>query len=68
MHQAGQFRVATSRIFEFTGARATVRATGLDRFWRDARTLTLHDPVAYKAQELGDYLLTGRYPRVTAYS
>ncbi|WP_431896571.1 acyl-CoA dehydrogenase family protein [Micromonospora haikouensis] len=59
---------ATSRIFEFTGARATARATGLDRFWRDARTLTLHDPVAYKAQELGDHLLTGRYPRMTAYS
>ncbi|GAA3769080.1 monooxygenase [Plantactinospora mayteni] len=59
---------ATSRIFEFTGARATTRRAGLDRFWRDARTLTLHDPVVYKARELGAFLLTGRYPPLTAYS
>ncbi|MFV2104485.1 acyl-CoA dehydrogenase family protein [Micromonospora sp. LOL_024] len=59
---------ATSRIFEFTAARATARVSGLDRFWRDARTLTLHDPVAYKARELGTFLLTGRYPPMTAYS
>ncbi|MEU7587259.1 acyl-CoA dehydrogenase family protein [Micromonospora sp. NPDC049230] len=59
---------ATSRIFEFTGARATARTTGLDRFWRDARTLTLHDPVAYKARELGAFLLTDRYPPMTANS
>jgi alkylation response protein AidB-like acyl-CoA dehydrogenase len=59
---------ATSRIFELTGARSTARAVGLDRFWRDARTLTLHDPVAYKTRELGAHLLTGEYPQVTAYS
>ncbi|WP_420167358.1 acyl-CoA dehydrogenase family protein [Streptomyces violaceoruber] len=34
----------TSHTFELTGARATARPSGLDRFWRDARTLTLHDP------------------------
>ncbi|WP_242882127.1 acyl-CoA dehydrogenase family protein [Actinomadura litoris] len=59
---------ATSRIFEFTGARATTRSTGLDRFWRDARTLTVHDPVAYKSRELGAFLLTGALPPITAYS
>ncbi|RBQ19433.1 acyl-CoA dehydrogenase [Spongiactinospora rosea] len=59
---------AASRIFEFTGARATTRSTGLDRFWRDARTLTVHDPVAYKARELGAFLLTGEIPPITAYS
>lgn len=58
----------TSRIFELTGARATARSSGLDRFWRDARTLTLHDPLAYKAQELGTSRLTGKVPRITAYS
>ncbi|MFC9176183.1 acyl-CoA dehydrogenase family protein [Streptomyces sp. NPDC057107] len=58
----------TSRIFELTGARATARSSGLDRFWRDARTLTLHDPLVYKAQELGTSLLTGKVPPITAYS
>ncbi|MEU4921400.1 acyl-CoA dehydrogenase family protein [Streptomyces parvus] len=59
---------ATSRIFELTGARATARSSGLDRFWRDARTLTLHDPLVYKAQELGTSFLTGKVPPITAYS
>ncbi|MEU1223368.1 acyl-CoA dehydrogenase family protein [Streptomyces microflavus] len=59
---------ATSRIFELTGARATARSSGLDRFWRDARTLTLHDPLVYKAQELGTSFLTGQVPPITAYS
>ncbi|MEV1087083.1 acyl-CoA dehydrogenase family protein [Streptomyces microflavus] len=58
----------TSRIFELTGARATARSSGLDRFWRDARTLSLHDPLVYKAQELGTSRLTGKVPRITAYS
>lgn len=58
----------TSRIFELTGARSTSRATGLDRFWRDARTLTVHDPVVYKARELGAFLLSGEFPAPTAYS
>ena len=34
-----------STIFELTGARATNNAVGLDRFWRNVRTHTLHDPV-----------------------
>ncbi|QDS69457.1 hypothetical protein FKW77_006050 [Venturia effusa] len=36
----------TAGIFEVTGASATKSALGLDRFWRDIRTHTLHDPVA----------------------
>jgi alkylation response protein AidB-like acyl-CoA dehydrogenase len=35
----------TSGVFETTGARATGRKVGLDRFWRDIRTHSLHDPV-----------------------
>jgi alkylation response protein AidB-like acyl-CoA dehydrogenase len=58
----------TSRIFEFIGARATATRYGFDRFWRNARTLTLHDPVAYKARELGAHYLTGALPPFTAYS
>lgn len=57
-----------STVFELTGARATKAGTGLDRYWRDARTLTLHDPVAHKAVEVGDWLLTGTAPVPSAYS
>jgi len=45
----------TSRIFEAVGARGATLACGLDRYWRDARTYTLHDPVAVKAQEIGRF-------------
>lgn len=49
----------TSRVFETTGARSAKRSVGLDRFWRNARTETLHSPVAYKLEEVGDYFLNG---------
>jgi alkylation response protein AidB-like acyl-CoA dehydrogenase len=58
----------TSRVFEVTGARATAAAVGLDRFWRDVRTHTLHDPVAYKLREVGDYTLNDRIPTPGWYS
>ncbi|KJK38248.1 monooxygenase [Streptomyces variegatus] len=58
----------TSRIFEVTGARATASAEGLDRFWRNVRTHTLHDPVAYKRREVGRHVLTGELPQPTWYS
>jgi alkylation response protein AidB-like acyl-CoA dehydrogenase len=59
---------AASKMFELTGARATGNKYGIDRFWRNARTLTLHDPVAYKAREVGVHFLTGELPRPTGYS
>ena len=58
----------TSGVFEATGARATAAKVGLDRFWRDIRTHTLHDPVAYKEQELGRYVLKGEVPEPTWYT
>jgi alkylation response protein AidB-like acyl-CoA dehydrogenase len=50
----------TSRIFDLMGARATSARFGFDRFWRNIRTHTLHDPVAYKAREVGNFALNGR--------
>jgi alkylation response protein AidB-like acyl-CoA dehydrogenase len=47
----------TSRVFETTGARSAKRSVGLDRFWRNARTETLHSPVAYKLEEVGRFFL-----------
>ncbi|MFF8934731.1 acyl-CoA dehydrogenase family protein [Streptomyces paradoxus] len=58
----------THRIFEVTGARATASAEGLDRFWRNVRTHSLYDPVAYKRREIGCHLLTGELPQPTWYS
>lgn len=58
----------TSRFFELTGARATSTGLGLDRFWRNARVHTLHDPVDYKLRDIGRYVLEGRHPEPTAYS
>jgi len=58
----------SSKIFELAGARASASRYGLDRFWRDARTYTLHSPVFYKIRELGNYGLNGRYPPDTFYT
>lgn len=58
----------TSRIFEVTGARATASKEGFDRFWRNVRTHTLHDPVAYKRQEVGVFVLRDEIPQPTWYS
>jgi alkylation response protein AidB-like acyl-CoA dehydrogenase len=58
----------TSRMFEVMGARATVASAGLDRFWRNLRTHTLHDPVDYKLRELGDFALNLRVPSPSFYS
>lgn len=58
----------TSRVYEVTGARASANAVGLDRFWRNARTHSLHDPVAYKKREVGDHFLNGTLPTPTLYT
>ncbi|KAL8671534.1 MAG: hypothetical protein Q9168_003961 [Polycauliona sp. 1 TL-2023] len=52
----------TAGVFEVTGARATGQGVGMDRFWRDVRTHTLHDPVSYKETEVGRWVLKGEVP------
>ncbi|MEW1957410.1 acyl-CoA dehydrogenase family protein [Kineococcus sp. NPDC059986] len=59
---------ATSAIYEVTGARASSNRYGFDRFWRNVRTHTLHDPVQYKAREVGNHFLTGAHPEFTLYT
>lgn len=58
----------TSRVFELTGARSTASHHRFDRYWRNVRTHTLHDPVFYKAREVGDFVLNGRVPEPSLYS
>ncbi|MCK9877088.1 SfnB family sulfur acquisition oxidoreductase [Frankia sp. Ag45/Mut15] len=53
---------AASELFELGGTRSAAGALGLDRYWRDARTHTLHDPSRWKVQHIGRWLLTGTPP------
>lgn len=54
--------------FELAGAGTTRRAHGFDRFWRDVRTLTLHDPVDYRYSMVGDFVVNGEFPPVTSFT
>lgn len=58
----------TQNIFQVMGARATTAKLNLDRFWRNVRTQTLHDPVDYKYQEIGEWVLTDKVPDPSFYS
>ncbi len=49
-------------LFEVAGTRAALRSLNLDRHWRNARTHTLHDPVAWKFQHLGRFAVDGTLP------
>lgn len=57
-----------TRMFDVAGARATHGALRLDRHWRNLRTHTLHDPLAYKLRELGEWALQRSYPVPSFYS
>jgi alkylation response protein AidB-like acyl-CoA dehydrogenase len=56
---------ASERLYEVAGASATSRAKNLDRHWRNARTHTLHDPLAQKFQVIGAHLLSGQAPPIS---
>ncbi|MBD2731546.1 acyl-CoA dehydrogenase family protein [Nostoc sp. FACHB-892] len=58
----------TNRIFEVMGASATNAKYGFDRYWRNLRTFTLHDPVDYKIQEIGNWALNDELPKPNFYS
>ncbi len=58
----------TNRIFEVMGTRSTASKYGFDRYWRDLRTFTLHDPVDYKLRDIGNWVLNQELPLVTQYS
>ena len=58
----------TQNIFQVMGARATTAKLNIDRFWRNVRTQTLHDPIDYKYQEIGEWVLTEKVPTPSFYS
>ncbi|MDR8729025.1 acyl-CoA dehydrogenase family protein [Burkholderia pseudomultivorans] len=55
-------------LFDACGARATAASLGLDRFWRNARTHTLHDPLDYRLRDVGRFALTGVLPQASLYT
>ncbi|MFN3008708.1 acyl-CoA dehydrogenase family protein [Mycolicibacterium wolinskyi] len=58
---------AATRLLELGGASAASRQRNLDRHWRNIRTITLHNPVAYKARVIGQNLLHGTPVPANAY-
>lgn len=56
-----------TRLLELGGASAASRQRNLDRHWRNIRTITLHNPVAYKARVIGEHLLHGTPVPANAY-
>ncbi|PPS70192.1 MULTISPECIES: acyl-CoA dehydrogenase family protein [Streptomyces] len=53
---------STARALDIIGARSASARLGFDRFWRNARTHTLYEPVAHRLQDVGDYFLNGAHP------
>jgi alkylation response protein AidB-like acyl-CoA dehydrogenase len=59
---------AGSTLFKVCGAGSVLEKYGFDRHWRNARTLSLHDPLDFKSMHAGDYLLNHRLPPVDSYN
>ncbi|MGA5540959.1 SfnB family sulfur acquisition oxidoreductase [Mycobacterium sp. NPDC051198] len=53
---------AGSALFEFGGTRSASASGNLSRYWRDARTHTLHDATRWKIRHIGNYTLAGTNP------
>ncbi|MDA8521685.1 SfnB family sulfur acquisition oxidoreductase [Acidovorax sp. NCPPB 4044] len=59
-HRAGL--LAANKLLELGGTSATTAEHGFDRYWRNVRTHTLHDPVRWKYHAVGNYVLNGTRP------
>jgi SfnB family sulfur acquisition oxidoreductase len=53
---------AGSELFALCGTSSTASGYDLDRFWRNARTHSVHDPVDWKYHHLANYDLAGILP------
>lgn len=53
---------ASTIVFDALGASATQRSAALDRHWRNARTLSSHNPRIYKDRIVGDFAVNGTPP------
>ncbi len=53
---------ASTIAFDALGASSTRKSVGLDRHWRNARTLSSHNPRIYKDRIVGDFAVNGTPP------
>lgn len=53
---------ATTQLFNALGASDIRQGKSLDRHWRNARTVSSHNPVIYKARIVGDWAINGTEP------
>jgi len=53
---------AATELFNALGASDTRVSKALDRHWRNARTVASHNPVIYKARNVGDWEVNGNDP------
>ncbi|MDF2989523.1 MAG: Acyl-CoA dehydrogenase type 2 domain protein [Microbacterium sp.] len=49
-------------VFDVGGASSTARSRGLDRHWRNARTIASHNPVKARERAIGELELHGTLP------
>lgn len=53
---------ASTHLFDALGASATLRTNGLDRYWRNARTISSHNPRVYRERQVGAFAVNGATP------
>ena len=53
---------AATIVFDALGASGVSDVLGIDRHWRNARTLASHNPRIYKERLIGDWLVNGADP------
>lgn len=53
---------ASSLLFDALGASATDKNLALDRYWRNIRTLSSHNPRIFKDRIIGDFSVNGTLP------
>jgi alkylation response protein AidB-like acyl-CoA dehydrogenase len=63
-----RFSYATAaKLFDVGGASATQSLHNLDRHWRNARTISTHNPTFLKASAIGDHIVNGAAFPANAY-
>jgi len=55
---------ASTVLFDALGASAAKKGLGLDRHWRNARTIASHNPRIYRDRIVGDFAVNGTRPPV----
>jgi alkylation response protein AidB-like acyl-CoA dehydrogenase len=53
---------ASTDLFSVLGASAAAADRLLDRHWRNARVVSIHNPLVYKAKVIGDWAINGTEP------